>query len=341
MSPLSIFSFKIKLARPLVSIGLIALGLWLGDKILYKINYPAFDEWYHLSDVIRPNSLFFVGSSHIEFAINKKIVRKAIGSQPGVFSMPGASMIARYHAIKNRLEQPGLLPPKLIVLETTQYALNRKRFSEKSALIVGAYQPLGIMPEYFSKYRPAVEDRLWRDLFSSYLLNERAETFSSPYLLLRRGLVTLRNETLYDLFQKKFGRPDPTPPMPLSDPETKVAQWEALYQRQALQEEIDSEMLSHFYQILELTQNKGLNLVLFEPPFFQFKKGRGPTDENFEAVRNVFRKAAKKPGVWYISVPYPNSQPEYFEDPAHISPEYGQVLCTENFLKAIKEKGLM
>lgn len=321
--------------KALLLLGCFVFFVIIFDRLLFSLLFTTYDITYRASAVAKPNEIFLVGSSHAQRAIDWPTLQEELGVSVGGFTMPLAGMRERYFAIRERLENSNLPKPKLIVLETSKWCLNKDRYGGIVALLLPYYHK-GMFQQLVIEDRPHGKEWIFHRLFYVYSFNfQFSQNFFDPVLVGKKLIENYASPSSKDRWRKLVERPQLLlPPITPYDPKSaQILAWkEQTFHGPGTSNQIDPILVSYLKQSIDLAEKNGVKIVLLETPSFRFEEEA--KSDGFELVRKTISNLA--PGK-YLKIDIPN-HPDLFEDGSHISSRY-RVFYTKQ-LSAILKKWL-
>jgi hypothetical protein len=297
------------------------------DRTLFKILFPFYDTIHHLSNITRPNKIFVVGSSHVEYAINAQTLQREMGVPTDIFHLSAASLQTRLIAIKERLSQTGLPDPEMIVLETSKEFLNPRRYDDRFLIHYLPYLHKGILQGYFAGVSSErIPDIFWRKLSWSYSLSTEFERTTNL------GRIKALALNLFGITQSKTEQPDGDPRFVGLDDKDKPDAWWRAKQAEGLTQEMPVDQVALFKEIVTLVRSRGIKLVLLETPSYKFQNRTA--EDSYSGAKKLLADTAKNtPGVFHLKIDVPN-EVGLFTNEAHLSPA-GRQYYTPRLIKAL------
>jgi hypothetical protein len=325
--PLFIFNFESRWAQFLRFAFSLIFALFLIDRVSFFIFFPLYDQWLKVGSAMKATDILLVGSSHIEADIDVKLLKSLTHQSVGLFSVPGAGLVPRYYAIKERLEEKNVAPPKVIVLETSKLVFNPSRYFDDVSDYLVAYRNKGLLAAYVDRYAPRHPNWFWYQVFQSYSLNGGFDKFLSPNNLVQIVTEnTLSNED-YLRFRSWARGPQTsciTEPQVDAD-DARVGHWDKVRKALRYDNKINERLVEILQKIVGLARENNIKLILLDPPFFHFQND--PPADNFENVRAVL-KSLVAGKTSYLELTVPNNSC-LFMDEGHLSSEGQQIFTRE------------
>ena len=324
---LFIFNSERPVTRALTLILLALASVFILDRVTFGVFFPFYDQWLRVGSSLRGSDILVVGSSHIQADLDVKVVEGQSKMTVGLFSVPGASLLVRYYAIKERLEDTTIPKPRLIILETSKMVFNPSRYHDDISSYLIPYWIRCSFKEYFTAVKPA--GTFWPRVFETYSLNGTFEKFTEPGNIARFFLENLMPVQKYIRFRDRMNGPVQSclaKSESLADP--RVPQWEIIRKKNGFDNTISPERITELEKITALANKYQIPIILLEVPFFRFKD-EFPKD-GYEKVREILNTFAKKE-VRYLNISIPNESC-LFADDGHLTRE-GRGLFTSKFIK--------
>lgn len=331
-----IFSSSTK--RVLGFILIFAIAAFAFDRVLFYPLFYSYNLTHGATGIQKPSEIFVVGSSHLASAIDIPALEKETGLKASSFTIPTSDMKRKYYAVKERLEDRKLSPPKIIVLEVSKLFLNKKRY-ESYLPVLMPYYHTGIMREYMDlALADDAKQRILNRVFHSYAFNmEFAQTVFDPAIIARTILEQGESGALIEKIRSLTGRSQKVPaknPDNKSDP--RIADWERGAAKNAYENTPDPQLLEYFNKTVELVRGTNTKLILLEPPFFRFANEE--KNDGFENIRDILRRASGG-NIQYMFLDIHNAA-EAFIDVSHIDAHY-RIYYTSLLAKELEARGLL
>jgi hypothetical protein len=321
-------SFTSNFKRAASFLALLVVMIFIFDRLCFSLMFPLYDNWLRVGGALAASEVMLVGSSHIGADLDVKEISVKLGKQVSLFSVPGASLIPRYYAIKQRLELKNVAKPEMIVLETSRLVFHKHRYNDDVSEYLIPYWHNGYFNEFVESYAVKHADWLWQRVFQSYSLNGAFSRFAEPLNFVRFVAEKSLSQKNYYAFRNRMRGGQVLCNVDSKDEkDLRPTAWALERKQRGYDNVIDPEHVKYLKMIVDLARSEKVKLVFFDPPFFHFKGEEKNT--GFENVDLLLKSIAAN-DIEILNFAVPNNAC-LFADEGHLTAQ-GQGLLTRQFI---------